>query len=170
MSGQRIFVFGSGPSGILADLAELRLRRLGILTIAMTESGRHLLEKLQLLQPGDVVLATGFHYVRPELVAVLDHARATGCRSHPPHRHAGAGAAGQGRRHPCRPARTGLHVSFPDRADVHPECAHPGRGDGQARREPGRAQPAPATARRVWPGRLPGSRFLPEHSPTEDGL
>jgi DNA-binding MurR/RpiR family transcriptional regulator len=81
LSGQRIFVFGSGPSGILADLAELRLRRLGILTIAMTESGRHLLEKLQLLQAGDVVLATGFHYVRPELVAVLDHAHAIDCRS-----------------------------------------------------------------------------------------
>jgi DNA-binding MurR/RpiR family transcriptional regulator len=81
LGGQRIFVFGSGPSSILADLAEWRLRRLGILTIAMTESGRHLLEKLQLLQSGDVVLATGFHYVRPELVSVLDHARALGCRS-----------------------------------------------------------------------------------------
>jgi len=81
LGGRRIFVFGSGPSGILADLAELRLRRLGILTIAMTESGRHLLEKLQLLEAGDVVLATGFNYVRPELIAVLDHARATGCRS-----------------------------------------------------------------------------------------
>jgi DNA-binding MurR/RpiR family transcriptional regulator len=81
LNGRRVFVLGSGPSGILADLAELRLRRLGILTIAMTESGRHLLEKLQLLQPGDAVLATGFHHVRPELVAVLDHARATDCRS-----------------------------------------------------------------------------------------
>jgi len=81
LSGQRIFVFGSGPSGILADLAELRLRRLGILTIAMTESGRHLLEKLQLLQPGDVVFVDGFHHVRPEIVAVLDHAQVTGCRS-----------------------------------------------------------------------------------------
>jgi DNA-binding MurR/RpiR family transcriptional regulator len=81
LSGQRIFVFGSGPSSILADLAEWRLRRLGILTIAMTESGRHLLEKLQLLQSGDVVLATGFHYVRPELVSVLKHARTLDCRS-----------------------------------------------------------------------------------------
>jgi DNA-binding MurR/RpiR family transcriptional regulator len=81
LGGRRIFVFGSGPSGILADLAELRLRRLGILTVAMTESGRHLLEKLQLLEPGDVVLAAGFNYVRPELIAVLDHARTTDCRS-----------------------------------------------------------------------------------------
>jgi DNA-binding MurR/RpiR family transcriptional regulator len=75
LSGQRIFVFGSGPSRILADLAELRLRRLGILTIAMTESGRHLLEKLQLLQPGDVVFVNGFHHVRPEIVAVIFHAQ-----------------------------------------------------------------------------------------------
>ncbi len=81
LNGERIFVFASGPSGVLAELAELRLRRLGIMTIAMTESGRHLLEKLQLLQPGDAVLATGFHYVRPELVAVLEHARTLGCRS-----------------------------------------------------------------------------------------
>jgi DNA-binding MurR/RpiR family transcriptional regulator len=81
LSGQRIFVFASGPSAVLADVAELRFRRLGILTIAMTESGRHLLERLQLLQAGDVVLAAGFHYVRPELVAVLDHARAMGCGS-----------------------------------------------------------------------------------------
>ena len=81
LSGQRFFVFGSGPSGILADLGELRLRRLGVLTIGMTESGRHLLEKLQLLQQGDVVLATGFQTVRSELVAVLDYARALGCRA-----------------------------------------------------------------------------------------
>jgi DNA-binding MurR/RpiR family transcriptional regulator len=81
LSGRRIFAFGSGPSGILADLAELRFRRLGVLTLGMTESGRHLLEKLQLLQPGDAVLATGFHYARPELIAVLDHARALGCPS-----------------------------------------------------------------------------------------
>jgi len=81
LSGKRIFVFASGPSGILAELARWRLRRLGIQTITMTESGRHLLEKLLLLQQGDVVLATGFQHVTPELVAVLDHARATECRS-----------------------------------------------------------------------------------------
>ncbi len=81
LGGRRIFVFGSGPSAILADLAELRLRRLGILTIGMTDAGRHLLEKLQLLQAGDVVLATGFNYIRTDLVIVLDHARAMDCRS-----------------------------------------------------------------------------------------
>jgi len=81
LSGERIFVFASGPSGILADLATWRFRRLGIPTIAMTESGRHLLENLQLLQPGDVMLVAGFQHLTPEMVAVLDHARATDCRS-----------------------------------------------------------------------------------------
>ena len=81
LGGRRIFAYASGPSDVLARLAELRFRRLGILTVGMTESGRHLLEKLQLLQPGDAVLVAGFHYARPELVAVLEHARATGCRS-----------------------------------------------------------------------------------------
>ncbi len=81
LSGERIFVFASGPSGILADLAVWRLRRLGIHTLPMTESGRHLLEKLQLLASGDAVLAAGFHHLRSELIAVLDHARSLGCRS-----------------------------------------------------------------------------------------
>jgi len=81
LGGGRIFAFGTGPSAILADMAELRLRRLGVLAIGMTESGRHLLEKLQMLRKDDVVLAAGFHYVRLEIVAVLDHARAMGCRS-----------------------------------------------------------------------------------------
>jgi DNA-binding MurR/RpiR family transcriptional regulator len=81
LSGERIFVFASGPSGILADLAMWRFRRLGIPTIVMTESGRHVLENLQLLQHGDVMLVAGFQHPTPELSAVLDHARAIGCRS-----------------------------------------------------------------------------------------
>ncbi|NLD44803.1 MAG: MurR/RpiR family transcriptional regulator [Chloroflexi bacterium] len=81
LAGERVFTFASGPSAVLADLAELRLRRMGVLTIAMTESGRHLLEKLQLLGPHDAVLACGFQYVSPELGAVLDHSRQVGCGS-----------------------------------------------------------------------------------------
>jgi DNA-binding MurR/RpiR family transcriptional regulator len=81
LKGQRLFVFASGPSGILADLATWRFRRLGMQTIAMTESGRHLLEKLQLLQPEDAILVAGFQHLTQELVAVLDHAGAVGCSS-----------------------------------------------------------------------------------------
>jgi DNA-binding MurR/RpiR family transcriptional regulator len=81
LRGKRIFVFASGPSGILADLATWRFRRLGIPTVAMTESGRHLLENLQLLRPEDVLLVAGFQHLTTELAAVLDHAQTIDCRS-----------------------------------------------------------------------------------------
>ncbi len=77
--GRRVFVFGLGPSRILADLVLIRLRRFGFPTYNLIESGRDLLEKLLLLQPDDAVLATGFQRVTGELVAVLDHSHRTGC-------------------------------------------------------------------------------------------
>jgi len=81
LGGRTIFVFSTGPSRILADLAQLRLRRFGVPTVAVTESGRDVLDALLLLQPDDVVLAAGFHRITGELVAVLDQARKRGCRS-----------------------------------------------------------------------------------------
>ncbi|MBI5034352.1 MAG: MurR/RpiR family transcriptional regulator [Chloroflexi bacterium] len=77
---KRLFVRGGGPSAMLADLFELRMCRFGILTISITESGRDIAEKLQLMHPNDVLLATGFHHAGIELTAVIDHARKTGCR------------------------------------------------------------------------------------------
>lgn len=81
LNAQRVFVRGGGPSAILADMLELRLRRQGVFAISMTESGRDLLEKLQLLQPADAVLVAGFHRLSAELAAVLEHANAVGCRT-----------------------------------------------------------------------------------------
>ncbi|HOG48702.1 MAG TPA: MurR/RpiR family transcriptional regulator, partial [Anaerolineae bacterium] len=63
LAGRTIHVFSTGPSRILADLAELRLRRFGVPTVAITESGRDVLERLLLLQPGDAVLIAGFHRI-----------------------------------------------------------------------------------------------------------
>ena len=80
-SAKRLFVRGGGPSAILANLFELRMRRFGTLTISITESGRDLAEKLQLMQPRDVVLVTGFHRVGAEIVATIDHAHKVGCRT-----------------------------------------------------------------------------------------
>jgi DNA-binding MurR/RpiR family transcriptional regulator len=79
LKGRRVFVFGIGPSRILADLVQIRLRRFGVPTYSMTESGRDLLDKLILLHPDDAVLAAGFHRVTGELVAVLEHAHKLGC-------------------------------------------------------------------------------------------
>ncbi len=81
LNGRRVFVSGTGPSRILADLAEFRLRRFGIPTVAITESGRDVLEKLLLLRPGDAVLAAGFHRITAELEAVVDQAHARGCHT-----------------------------------------------------------------------------------------
>jgi DNA-binding MurR/RpiR family transcriptional regulator len=81
LKGQRVFVFGSGPSRILAELIQIRLQRFGLTTIALTESGRDVIDKLLLLKPNDVVLATGFHRVTNELVAALDQARRVNCKT-----------------------------------------------------------------------------------------
>jgi len=81
LEGQRVFVFGIGPSRILADLMQLRLQRFGMPTIALTESGRDLLDTLLLLRPNDAVIAAGFHRITGELVAVMDRAHALGCKT-----------------------------------------------------------------------------------------
>ncbi len=78
--GQRVFVFGLGPSRMLSDLAQLRLRRFGLPTCSLNQSGRDLLEPLLLLQADDIVLAMGFHRVTGELVALVDRAGKVGCR------------------------------------------------------------------------------------------
>jgi len=81
LKGRRVFVFGIGPARILAELVFLRLTRFGITTLRLNESGRDLLDKLLLLKSDDALLATGFHRVTGELVAVLDRARKVGCKT-----------------------------------------------------------------------------------------
>ena len=58
---------------------ELRLRRFGIFALSITESGRDLIEKLQLIKPDDAVIATGFHHLSVELAATVEHAHKIGC-------------------------------------------------------------------------------------------
>ncbi len=79
LKARRVFAFGLGPACILPELLEIRLRRFGIPTISMTESGRDVLEELLLLEKHDAVVAAAFFRVTPELITVLDHARAAGC-------------------------------------------------------------------------------------------
>ncbi len=81
LGARRVFVYAGGPSAILAELLELRLRRFGIFALAMTESGRNLVEKLQLLEGTDALVVAGFHHMNRELRVVAEHAHATGCRT-----------------------------------------------------------------------------------------
>jgi DNA-binding MurR/RpiR family transcriptional regulator len=79
LRARRVFFFGMGPSALLADLAELRLPRFGVMTVSMTTSGRDLAETMQLLRDDDVVLAAAFQRETIELVAVVDWAKTVGC-------------------------------------------------------------------------------------------
>lgn len=81
LKGRRVFVFGSGPSRILADLVTIRFTRFGLSVMCMTESGRDLLDKLALLKRDDIVLAMGFHRLTGELAATIDYARRVGCKT-----------------------------------------------------------------------------------------
>lgn len=81
LNANRVFTLGLGSPRILAEMVEFRLRRFGVPTVSLTESGRDLLEKLILLDRGDIVVATVFQRVIPELVVVLDHAKKVGARS-----------------------------------------------------------------------------------------
>ena len=81
LKGKRVFVFGSGPSRILADLVNIRFTRFGIPVVCMTESGRDLIDKLLLLKREDVVMVLGFHRLTGELVTVQDRARKVGCKT-----------------------------------------------------------------------------------------
>jgi DNA-binding MurR/RpiR family transcriptional regulator len=79
LGAERVFIFGIGPSRMLAELMELRLNRFGIPTVALVESGRDILEKLLLLKPTDAVIATAFNRLTGELLAVLKHAKLVDC-------------------------------------------------------------------------------------------
>lgn len=79
LRAKRVFIFGLGPSKILAQLVELRFERFGIPTIPLTESGRDILEKLLLLKGDDVIIINAFNRITGELVAVLKHAKKVGC-------------------------------------------------------------------------------------------
>jgi DNA-binding MurR/RpiR family transcriptional regulator len=80
LKAQHIFIFGSGPSRILAELFQIRLQRFGFRTTLLTESGRDIIDKLLLLRGNDVLFAAGFLRVTNELVAAIDQAHQVGCK------------------------------------------------------------------------------------------
>ncbi len=81
LGAKRVFVYAGGPSAVLGYLLELRLRRFGIFCLSMNESGRNLVEKLQLLESTDVLVVAGFNHMNRELRVVAEHAHAIGCRT-----------------------------------------------------------------------------------------
>ncbi|MBI5301712.1 MAG: MurR/RpiR family transcriptional regulator [Chloroflexi bacterium] len=80
LKGRRLFIFGSGPSRILAELVQIRFNRFALPSVLITETGRDMLDKLLLLKPDDAVLATGFYRDNPELGAMIGEAHKIGCK------------------------------------------------------------------------------------------
>jgi DNA-binding MurR/RpiR family transcriptional regulator len=81
LKGKRLFIFGSGPSRILAELVQIRFNRFALPNMLITETGRDMLDKLLLLKPDDAVLATGFYRDNRELCAMIDQAHQIGCKT-----------------------------------------------------------------------------------------
>jgi len=58
--GERIFVCSRSPQGVLAEELEFRLRRFHFDVVSVSEEGRPILEKVQLLRRGDVLVLYSF--------------------------------------------------------------------------------------------------------------
>ena len=78
---RRVFICGRGPQGPLAELFAFRLRRFGLDVSAITEEGRAILEKLQLLTQDDVIVLFSFLVVPQEHQNAISLAREVGCPS-----------------------------------------------------------------------------------------
>jgi len=75
LAAHRIFICGRGPQGPLSELFAFRLRRLHLEPVTVTEEGRAILEKLQLLTPNDLVFICSFLYIPDEYRMVIEWAK-----------------------------------------------------------------------------------------------
>lgn len=73
-AAKRRFVFGIGPSGHLASYTALQFNRLGLSTVALTESGIGLADHLLGLQSGDAVMMIANAPIYREVSVILDYA------------------------------------------------------------------------------------------------
>ena len=76
---RRVFICGRGPQGPLAELFEFRLRRLGVDVLSITDEGRAILERLQLLAKDDLLVLFSFLVVPLEHQHAISLARDVGC-------------------------------------------------------------------------------------------
>ena len=78
ISSHRTFLFGRGHEGPVEDLFSFRLRRFHIETELVTEEGRAILEKVQLLTADDLVIICSFLYIPKEYEMVIEWAKEVG--------------------------------------------------------------------------------------------
>lgn len=76
---KRVFILGRYPQKPLADQLEFRLRRFHLDVVIITEEGRPLLEKLQLIEGGDVLVLYNFVGMIKEHRRAMEMAIELGC-------------------------------------------------------------------------------------------
>jgi DNA-binding MurR/RpiR family transcriptional regulator len=77
---RRVAVFGIGPSSAIADYFATQLRRFGVESISLTQTGLLLADGLNTLRKGDLVIAMAYSRVYREIDALLAHASRVGAR------------------------------------------------------------------------------------------
>ncbi len=79
LRAERIYVCGRGPQGPLAEILAFRLRRFHLDVHTITEEGRAILEKLQLLRGKDVLILYTFLTIPKEYQIAMELAAEAGC-------------------------------------------------------------------------------------------
>lgn len=79
LRAERVYICGRGPQGPLAELLAFRLRRFHLDVHTITEEGRAILEKLQLLRNKDVLLIYSFLTIPREYQIAIELAAEAGC-------------------------------------------------------------------------------------------
>lgn len=77
-AAQRVFVFGIGPSGALAEYFATQLGRFGVDAGSLTQTGILLADRLLRLRRGDLVVVLAYGRLYPELESLLAHASRLG--------------------------------------------------------------------------------------------
>ena len=70
----RTVLFGLGPSSALVNYLAIQLRRLGLQSISLTNSGLLFADDLHALRTGDAVLILAYTHAYPELTTLLNEA------------------------------------------------------------------------------------------------
>ncbi len=77
----RVFIFGIGPSGAIAEYFAIQLGRFGVDAASLTDTGLRLADRLLRLRQDDLILILAYGRVYAELEALIDWAGAVGAKT-----------------------------------------------------------------------------------------
>jgi len=74
IKARRVFIFGIGPSGAMADYFAIGLGRLGLDTHSLTQTGLLLADQIRKFKPGDLLIIFAYGRIYREVEVLLDQA------------------------------------------------------------------------------------------------